>query len=116
MKRIVAGLALALLLASPVTAAPQPYSIALDGVTDSVAAFTVTRTGNFDNDPVAWVHISCPGTDEEGNIGPDELPVIWGLDTSTIGTVSLLVDGSACTAWATTTPWRVRHNDPSIVF
>jgi hypothetical protein len=109
MRRILAGLALALLIASPVAAGHQTYSLALDGVSGGLATFSVTRSGNFDNDPVAWVHVECDATSADR-------AVIWGTYESTTGTATVAAAGSACTAWVTTSPWRVKTHDPSVTF
>jgi hypothetical protein len=120
MKRIVAGLALAMLIAAPVSAAAPSYTLAFNGEYEGVyaeqptlfAAFAVTRTANLDNDPVAWVAVTCP------NPGfPSILPVVWGAASSLIGSVDIPVAGGPCSAYLTTKPWHGQGpHDPTVEF
>ena len=122
MKRLLAGLALALLIVSPVAAAPVSVSFSL--TTASPATFSVTRSAP--DSEVWWVTVDCFAADgspvpigyldDEGNFHPDDdRVVIWG--TSLTGyTEPLAVAGASCVARLTQTPWRVKHNDPSLVF
>lgn len=109
MRAIVAGLALALLIVVPVSAAPPVgYTIALSSA-DPVS-FAITGPAQDASSPVAWVHLEC------GDFEADA-PVLWGHVGSTSGTASFYdVPPGSCTAWVTETPWRVRKTDPSVTF
>lgn len=117
MKRILAaGLAL-LLLAGPVSAGKQRYTLALDQAqpvaSGSYVTFTATRTA-LRQTHIEWLALDC--YDGPVEVSETEVPILWGTSSSKTGTTQPLpVSGNWCeAALVTTIDYDTQKGDPEV--